>query len=429
MRVLITGGSGFIGRNLTATLLVAGHQVVAATRRVTEMRRRFPGIEAVYSDFNVDTIAEAWRSRLVNVDAVVNCAGILQQRRGQSIEAIHVLAPRALFDACSAAGVRRVVQISAVSADVAAGTAYANTKKQAEEYLAGLDLDWVILRPSLVYGDGSFGGTSLLRGLAALPFVLPVIGRGEQPFQPIHMDDLAATVLWALTDPRAVRTTLSPVGPETLTLLQIVRRLRAWLGFPPVPVLSVPLLLVRLAARFGDLTGGGPVNSTALRQMQYGNVAEPEVFTAATDLTPRSMEAALSAYLSHAQDRWHARLYFLRPLLRWSLALVWLISGIAGLLGLRGSAIEAVGSMGFSAAVTPWIAGAASVLDIGLGLYLLARVRPALLAGVQVAVIGAYTLALTLTQPGLWLDLFGPLVKNLPILVAILVLAALEDDR
>jgi len=396
---------------------------------VTEVRRRFPGIETVYSDFNVDTSADAWQSRLAHVDAVINCAGILQQRHGQSIEAIHVTAPKALFDACAAAGVRRVIQISAVSADAAAGTAYANTKRQAEEYLTGLDVDWVILRPSLVYGTGSYGGTSLLRGLAALPFVLPMIGRGEQPFQPIHMVDLTETVLWALTDPRAVRATLSPVGPETLTLLQIVRRLRAWLGFPPVPVLSVPLPLVRLAARLGDLTGGGPVNSTALRQMQYGNVADPKAFTAATGLTPRSMEAALTAHPSHVQDRWHARLYFLRPLLRWSLALVWLVSGITGLLAIPGSAVEAVGLMGFSAAVAPWVAGAASVLDIGLGLCLLARVRPGLLAGVQIGVIGAFTLALTLSQPDLWLDLFGPLVKNLPILVAILVLAALEDDR
>jgi uncharacterized protein YbjT (DUF2867 family) len=104
-----------------------------------------------------------WTPRLQGVDAVINCAGILQGGRGQSIEAVHHLGPRALFDACVGSGVRRVIQISAISADEAAGTAYASSKKSAEDALRSLDLEWVILRPSLVYARGSYGGTCSVR--------------------------------------------------------------------------------------------------------------------------------------------------------------------------------------------------------------------------------------------------------------------------
>jgi uncharacterized protein YbjT (DUF2867 family) len=429
MRVLITGGSGFIGRHVTAALRAAGYDVIAATRRPAEMQRRFPGIEAIHADFNRDVSAAVWRPRLADVDAVVNCAGILQQHSGQSIDAIHVLAPLALYEACVASNVRRIVHVSAVSADIAAGTAYANTKRQAEEQLATLDIDWVILRPSLVFGSGSYGGTSLLRGLAALPFAMPMIGRGEQSFQPIHMDDLVATVLRALTEPTLARRIISPVGPETMTLRQIVQRLRAWLNLRPVPIVPVPLPLVRLVARFGDWSGDGPMNTTALRQLQYGNVADPKAFIDATGIAPRRMDAVLSAHPSQVQDRWHARLYFLRPALRYALALLWIVSGLVGLAGLGGPTIEAVMAIGFSAIVAPWAAAGACLVDIGLGLGLILRWRPRILAAAQIFAVVAYTVVLSFAQPNLWLDLYGPLLKNVPILVAILVWAVLENDR
>ena len=216
MRVLVTGASGFIGRHITAALLDAGHGVVAAVRDVDGIRRIFPEITAVAVDMNRDLSADDWAPRLEDVDAVVNCAGVLQGSRRQSIEAIHTRAPKALFDACARRGVRRVIQISAISAEDAADTAYARTKKQADDHLRGLDLDWVVLRPSLVYGEGSHGGTSLLRALAALPFAVPLVGRGDQVFQPIHMDDLTAAIVRLVETPEINRVTLDPVGPDRL---------------------------------------------------------------------------------------------------------------------------------------------------------------------------------------------------------------------
>ena len=138
MRVLVTGANGFIGRHITAALLDAGHDVVAAVRDVDGIRRVFPETSAVAVDMNRDLSADDWAPRLEDVDGVVNCAGVLQGSRRQSIEAIHYRGPKAMFDACAARGVRRMIQISAISAEDAADTAYARTKKQADDHLRGL---------------------------------------------------------------------------------------------------------------------------------------------------------------------------------------------------------------------------------------------------------------------------------------------------
>ncbi len=416
MHVLLTGATGFIGRHLCARLLADGHRVTAAVRAPASARRRFPGIHTMAVDLNRMTAAADWAPLLAGVDAVVNCAGILQSRRGQSADAIHARSPAALFDACAAAGIRRVVQISAVSADPAAGTEYALSKKAADDHLRALDLDWVVLRPSLVYGPGSHGGTSTLRGLAGLPWLLPLIGDGGQPFQPIHVDDLAATVARCLTDPALARRTLDPVGPETLTLRQILEATRAWLDLPPARPVRIPTGVVRLIARAGDAVGRGPITTTALRQLDYGNVADPATFKAAIGFRPRSLAEAYRQAPSHVQDRWHARLYWLKPALTAALALLWLGSGAAGLLNPPPGA-------------PPVPAVAFSLLDIAIGLALAAGRGGPRLGLAQGGLVAGYTLGIGAAQPALWLEPYGPLLKNLPILAAIAAWTALQDER
>jgi uncharacterized protein YbjT (DUF2867 family) len=111
MQILITGATGFIGRHICARLLPDGHVVTAAVRDTASVARRFPGIRSVPIDMNRMVSMADWMPVLEGIDAVVNCAGILQSGRGQSAAAIHAAAPRALFDACVARRVRRVVQI------------------------------------------------------------------------------------------------------------------------------------------------------------------------------------------------------------------------------------------------------------------------------------------------------------------------------
>jgi uncharacterized protein YbjT (DUF2867 family) len=430
VHVLVLGATGFIGRHVVGRLLAAGHQVTAAARDVDQVRRRFPAAIPVAVDLNHMTTPDSWRPLLAGADAVVNCAGILHERRGQSMDAIHRAAPVALFQACAASRIGRVIQISAVSADEAAGTSYARSKKAADDLLRSLDVDWVVLRPSLVYGRGSYGGTSFLRGLAGLPWMTPVIGAGGQQFTPIHVDDLATTILLAL-EGKLARQSLEPCGPATLTLAEIVALTRSWLGLPPARRLYVPMPLVRSLARLGDVLPLGPVNSTALRQLDYGNAADPAVFVAASGLEPRSMEAAFAADPALVQDRWHARLYFLRPLAALALALVWLVSGLVGWHAPADMVVAIAGRLGLSPIMGLTFALAACAVDVALALSLfLTPLRWTWVSAVaQGAVVLGYTLVLTITMPQLWSDPFGPLLKNLAVLVLIGAWAALRDDR
>ncbi|MGF1629234.1 MAG: SDR family oxidoreductase [Kiloniellaceae bacterium] len=429
MRVLLTGANGFIGAHLTAALLAAGHQVVAAVRNPAALALRFPDIETVGADMNRDTTPAAWLPRLDDVDAAINCAGVLQGGRGQDMEAIHHLAPAALFDACRQAGVRRVIQVSAISADAEAGTEYALSKKRADDHLKALDLDWVVLRPSLIYGEGAYGGTALLRALAAFPFMTPLVGGGEQVFRPLHVEDLARTVLRCLGRADLARRVLEPVGPQVETVKSIISQYRAWLGRPPVRVLPLPLPLILLLCRLGDLFGRGPISSTSLAQMEYGNAGRETGFSETIGFQPATLAHRLQLRPSQTQDLWHARLYLLRPLLRIVLILLWAVSGLLGLATLKGFALPLLSGAGIPATAATVVVVAASLLDLLVAGLLATNWRPQITGLLQLAVITTYTAALTWLVPALWIDPFGPLLKNLPILVLVLVQMVMAEER
>lgn len=147
MRVLVTGAYGFIGAHIVAALVAAGHDVVCAVRGA-RVDTRFPGVRVIACDMARDLRSEDWLPRLAGVEAVVNCAGILRERGADTYAAVHEQAPLALFRACVDAGVRRVIQISALG-DAGDGEFIAS-KHRCDAALATLELDWLVLRPSLV---------------------------------------------------------------------------------------------------------------------------------------------------------------------------------------------------------------------------------------------------------------------------------------
>ena len=129
------------------------------------------------------------------------------------------------------------------------------------------------------------------------------------------------------------------------------------------------------------------------------------------------------------QDRWHARLYFLRPLLRWVVGLTWIVSGVIGFASDFPILERTFGGLGLGKDAANLLFNAASIADLVMGLIVLVRWRPALSTSLQIALVAIYTVAMTLAMPGLWLDPFGPLLKNFAFIAAILALAAIERDR
>ncbi len=429
MRVLVTGAYGFIGAHIVAALREAGHAPVGAVRR-PDSAGRFSDLEAISCDMASDTRVEDWLPRLAGIEAVVNAAGILRERGASCFDAVHRAAPSALFEACVKGDVSRVIQISAIGAPEHTG--FVRSKHEADAHLKTLDLDWIILRPSVVYGTaGSYGGTSLLRAMAALPGVLLVPG-GAQYLQPIAIEDLARAVVQLLETGKGDRKILEAVGPQPLTLEEYLRAWRRWLGFGTPRVIRTPLALSRAAAWLGERLARGPLGETMFRMLQHGNVGARDAyatFAEAIDFRPRALPEVLAAAPSHVQDRWHARLYFLRPLLRVTLASLWLLSGLAGFVVPLDQSQAVLARAGIAPThAAPLIYGA-SVFDIALGMALALRFRPVSIGALMLLSLLAYTIFLGAALPHLWLDPFGGLIKNIALIPALLVMMSLEQAR
>lgn len=420
------GGAGFIGRHIVARLIAAGHSVTSAARSTSGLEDALPGARFVSLDLARATDVQEWAGLLAGFDLVVNAAGVL---RGREMEAVHVAMPRALHRGALAAGVQRVVLISAISARSDVPTDYASTKLRGEQDLRTSGVGWTILRPSLVYGEGSYGGTSLLRGLAGLPLAIPVPGGGDYLFSPIHVADLAEAVVRVAADPGFDGKVLEPCGPETLSHREILGRYRSWLGFGQARYLEIPMPVMRLMARFGDWLGDGPVSTNSLAQLIAGNAGDGAGFSAAVGTVPRSMRSALRDSPAQVQDRWHARLYFLGPAVRAVLALLWLASAWLGLAFGAAETHRVASALGLPVGLEAPLRIGACAADLVLAALVLFDRKGRASSLAQLALIGGYTLVIGLAVPGLWFDPLGPLLKNLPIAMLVLVHGAIADRR
>jgi uncharacterized protein YbjT (DUF2867 family) len=374
---------------------------------------------------------DIWLPRLAGVEAVVNCAGVLRETSRQTFRAVHEDAPMALFRACMQLGIRRVIQISALG-DPADGEFIAS-KHRGDRALANLALDWLILRPSLVYSArGSYGGTSLLRGLSALPCLLPLPGAGDQRVQPIAAEDVGKAVAVSLSTSAPVQQTLELVGPEVLSLRDYLLCWRRWLGFPTPRVVATPLWLVKLATRWGERFGSGPLGSTTARMLERGNVGSAGALQCLHDnlrFTPKSLTRVLDESPSHVQDRWHARLYFLLPALRISVALLWLLSGAVGWM-LPAQTVAQSAPHGMLSAVTMLkLARGTATADLLLGTLCLLRWRPRRVLSLMLLMVIGYTAGIGSLWPLHWLDPLGGLLKNLPLLIVLPILLVTDERR
>lgn len=431
MRVLVTGAYGFIGSHIVTALVSAGHEVICAVRK-GRIDRRFPQLSAVACDMARDVRVEAWLPRLVGIDAVVNCAGILREDRANRYENVHVQAPWALYRACVESGIKQVVQISALG--FASDGAFIASKHRGDALLTAMPLSSTILRPSLVYSvRGSYGGTSLLRAMAALPWMIVIPRSAMQPcVQPIAAEDVGLAVAAALRHPRQASRTLELVGPCAMGLDDYLQQWRHWLDLPVARLRTLPNALVRVACWFGEKLGRGPLGETMLRMLEHRNLGSVDAVArmrSELDLAPRPLECALLEAPSQEQDRWHARLYFALPALRASMAALWLASGIVGWMLPSADVMTAETGTRFNPACVLTLTRASATLDLLLGALCLLRWKPRWVLGGMLAAACAYTLGIGLMWPTHWFDPFGGLLKNLPVIAALLVLLAVEPPR
>ncbi|MFV9866400.1 DoxX-like family protein [Rickettsia conorii] len=326
--------------------------------------------------------------------------------------------------------VQRIIHISALGIDDEKNTAYALTKKAAEAYLQKLEnIDWVILQPSLVYASGCYGGTSLFRALATLPYFIPLIGDGLQYFQSIHIDDLTKVIIHCIESEGKIHTLLKIVGPDIVTMKDILLGFRRWLGVNPGRLIKIPLIFIKIAAKLGDFLKIGPINSTAYNMLLQPNIADKKDFIDFTSIIPRNLQQGFATEPLTVQSIWHARLYFLKPIIEIVLGLFWIMTGIISSIFAYDASMQIIISLGFDKQIAPYILYGSCFTDIILGILLIIKNKINRICSLQILLILAYTLLLTYLKPILWLDPLGPIFKNIPIILLTLVFMAIERDK
>lgn len=421
-KILLLGAAGFIGQHLACALRSAGHEVLASARN--PKRLQLLGFQTLQADL-LDPAThdpDFWRSALVECSHVIHCAGLLTGSE-TDFHAVHVQAPQAVYQATPKTA--RAILISAVGTD--ANSDFAYWRKRGEEIAQNAPVPVTILRPGLVLAQGSYGGSSLARALAVMPLATPMVGDGTQPVNPIHVDDLAQLVIETLSLPVPV----DPIalgGPETISQAGLLQGLRRWLGLRPVRLLPIPHGVAHLLGRLGDALRLAPISVTSVQQLEQGIQTDITAQNRLFHHRPAGFSSFINSTPSQTQDLWHARLFLLRPMLRLTLAAMWFISAMVGFFLPEGQFLPAVSGL-LPDPVLIAMARGGGMVDLAIALALLRGWRLPTLAWVQFTMVGGYTVGLTLLAPILWADPFGGLLKNLPILVAILIHRVLEQER
>jgi uncharacterized protein YbjT (DUF2867 family) len=419
-RVLVVGATGCVGRAVVNALRARGHQVVSGSRTLAE------GRHTLAVDFMQPVAPAVWAERLraLKVDAVVNCVGILMPSATQSFERLHTQGPVELFRGAALAGVRRIVQVSALgvsSEPEALARPYLHSKLQADEALAALPVEWAVLRPSLIYGPHS-QSAALFATLASLP-VVSLPGRGRQPVQPIHVFEVAEAVARVLEQTAAPNRVFELGGPQVLRYREMLAHYRRALGLGDAVWLPVPMPLMRCTAWLAEALPQQVLCRDTIALLERGNVAADNAAPALLGRAPTAMAQGLK--VSPPQPLVDLRVQLspaVEMALRVALAVMWIHTALITLLWPQDSGVmDLLARCGFegSAAVVAMLFSC--TLNLALGAAVLLRPGPWVYAFNTGAVLG-YTFTAAWHMPELVWDHCGPLIKNLPVLGLVMLL-------
>lgn len=294
MRVLVTGAAGFVGGHVVRHLLATGMQVTSFSRRQPPAE-----LSAAVTNVQGDVVTgEGLAAAMRGVDAVVHLVGIIREKGGATFEQVHVEGTRNVLAAAARAGVSRLVHMSALGADLGSSSGYQRSKAAAEHLVRSSAAAWTIMRPSLIFGVGDdfFGGT--LRDLVTQPPVIPVVGRGDYPFSPVWIDDVATAFVRALERPTTVGRSFDLVGPREYTLRELLVLVRGALGMNK-PLVNVPLPLMWVGVALFKLFPDPPITHDELVMLLAGNTGDPRPSVEAFGLGLAALEDHLAAVLSN----------------------------------------------------------------------------------------------------------------------------------
>ena len=296
-RILVLGGTGFVGRHLCKELARLQYRVTVPTRSQAQSVQSLPLVELVQADIH-DQAALA-RS-ISGHDAVVNLVAILHGDLFK-FEYVHVELVKKIARACLDSGVLRLVHVSALGAAKDAPSMYQRSKAAGEAVLQGSQLDWTVLRPSVIFGEGDQFLALFARLQKALP-IMPLAG-ADTLFQPVWVGDVVAAVVQCLQRDDTVKRTYELGGPERFTLRQLVKMAGSMSGHAR-PVIGLPPPIARLQALMMELAPGQTLMSRDnLDSMKVSNVASGKLpGLDALGISPTAVGAIAPTYLGTHQS-------------------------------------------------------------------------------------------------------------------------------
>jgi len=430
MRILVLGAYGLIGLPIAKALSAAGHDVVGLAR--SKARGKAHLLEAVWIGADIASLTEPekWKSHLAGIEAVVNASGALQDGSRDTLQSLQSDAIRAVVAACESEGVDRFVQISAPGAMLDANTPFYRTKGEADAALSESKLKWTIFRPGVVISSSAYGGSSLLRMLAAFPVIQPLV-MANAKIQTVSVDDVAHATVEAMNG-SYIGADIDLVEDTPYSLEETVALVRSWLGFKPArAVVRFPRWVGFAVGRGADLLGWfgwrSPVRTSALKVLAENVTGDASSYRAHGGVYLKSLEATLAALPSTLQERVFARAHLVFPLLVFILSVFWIASGVIGIWQSK----EAMAVLGDSlppiAAKLAVFGGGVVDIAIGVGLMFRRWLRPACFAAVAVSL--GYLAGGTVFTPHLWADPLGVFVKVFPGIGLALAVASIAEER
>ena len=293
VKILVTGGSGFVGRAIVERLLSQGYAVRVLARgtrpAICDTTETVQG-----SVLRPETLPRACQG----VDAIIHLVGIISEVGNQTFERVHTEGTRNMLDAARSTGIRRFIHMSALGTRPNAVARYHRSKWMAEEAVRASGRDWTIFRPSLIYGPGD-GFVGLFARMAKWSPILPVIGTGQSRVQPVAVEDVAHCFAAALRTPGSVARTFDLCGPRPYPFDQVIRMILEATGRHR-GIVHLPLPIARLQAGILEkvfpsvLDQAPPLNQDQIQMLQEDNVGDPEPASEVFGFAPRPLEEGLA---------------------------------------------------------------------------------------------------------------------------------------
>jgi len=431
--ILVLGGSGLIGRYIAEDLRLRGFTVTAVARRYTASQRiSADDLEMPIIRLTADQLARLMTERKIQM--VINCLGVLQDGPGMDTAAVHRdFTARLLAAIAATTQPIQFVHISIPSGADGDRTAFSKTKRDAERLIAEAGVGSTILRPGFVVAPAAYGGSALIRALAALPIADLPSDLASRQFQPVAVDDIAATIAWLCEHGGNSHRAWDLMQPEPVTLGMVVDRYRTFFGTDRSTRIRLPAFLLDLGAMLGDATARlgwtPPVRKTAIAELRRGVSGDPAPWIAATGIAPQTLAQMINRRSATIQDKWFARLFLLKPVIFVSLVLFWIVSGFIALFVSYDAAAGILTAHNFPPALVAPVTVGTSLMDMATGVLIAFRRTSAigLIWGILASL--GYMFGAALLTPDLWIEPLGALVKTGPAIVLMLVALAMLDNR